>query len=55
MESNVNNTWVEGSRANSSLGTVHAMIYNENKTSSESLDYIMMQLVNYNGACINGN
>ena len=35
-----NNTWVDGGLANGCLGTVCAVIYNENKTSSESPDYI---------------
>ena len=50
-----NNTWVDGGLANGCLGNVCAVIYNENKTSSESPDYIMVQCDNYNGACIDGN
>ena len=50
-----NNTGVDEGLANGCLGTVCAVIYNGNKTSSESPDYIMVQFDNYNGACINGN
>ena len=50
-----NNTWVDGGLADGCLGTVCAVIYNENKTCFESPDYIMVQFDNYNCACINGN
>ena len=51
----IHNTWVEGGLADGTLGTVRAIVYNENKTSIECPDYVMVQFDNYKGSCINGN
>ena len=49
------NNWVEGGSADGTMETVGAVIYNENITSSELYDYIMVQFDSYDGPCINGN
>ena len=49
-----NNTWVEGGLANGTTGFIRAIIFNEEKTSSESQDFIMVQFDHYSGPCING-
>ena len=49
------NTWVEGGLANTSLGTVRAIIFDDNIVSLGPARFILVQFNNYNGPCINGN
>ena len=46
---------MKGGLANGMTGFVRAIIFNEEKTSSDSPDFIMVQFDNYSGPCINGN
>ena len=55
MSSNVNAQHVGRRRsANGILETVREIVCNENKTSIEFPDYVMVQFGNYKGSCING-
>ena len=49
-----NNTWVKEGLANGTTGFVCAIIFNKNKTSSESSNFIIVQFAHYSGPCING-
>ena len=49
------NTWVEGGVANNSLGTVRAIIFDDDIEPPQPPRYILVQFDNYDGPCINGN
>ena len=56
MSSNVNAQHVGRRRlANGTLQTVREIVCNENKTSIEFPDYVMVPFDNYKGSCINEN
>ena len=49
------NTWVEGALANASLGTVRAIIFDNDIVPPVPPRFILVQFDNYNGPCVNGN
>ena len=49
------NTWVEGGLANASLGTVRAVIFDDDTEPPQPPRYILVQFDNYDGPCVNGN
>ena len=49
------NSWVKGGLANASLGTVRAIIFDDNIVPPKPPRIILVQFDNYNEPCINGN